>query len=321
MSDKPDISVVMGVYNGADLLPPTIESVLNQTYGNFEFIIVDDGSSDGASGVLEAYARKDKRIRILSQENAGLTKALIRGCEEAKGKYIARQDCGDISLPERFRLQKEALDQDSGIAFVSCWTEWYGPEGETLCLIKGTGKAAVPISIFPEGQRDVLDGPTCHSSVMFRKDAYVKAGGYRKEFYYTQDWDLWLRLAGTGKFQILPKVLQRFLLTQGGLSGRHGREQRILRELIIASARKRAKGLSDKDELEKAGALRPVKKRSRPRSRWQDAEWLYFIGEILRKNGDGKALNYFKRSLKVCPLYWKAYARIAQMYCAGKMRA
>jgi glycosyltransferase involved in cell wall biosynthesis len=119
MSSLPDISVVMGVYNGADRLCETIESVLSQEGVSLEFIVIDDGSTDGSAVVLDNYACHDARVRILHQENQGLTRALITGCEAARGKYIAPQDAGDISLPNRLRLQQAVLDQHEDCTFVS----------------------------------------------------------------------------------------------------------------------------------------------------------------------------------------------------------
>ena len=98
MDGLPDVSVVMSVYNGADRLRETVESVLSQQGVSLEFIIIDDGSTDRSDVILANYARHDPRVHILYQPNQGLTRALIRGCEAAKGKYIARQDAGDISL-------------------------------------------------------------------------------------------------------------------------------------------------------------------------------------------------------------------------------
>jgi len=314
------ISVVMSVYNGGGFLPGSIESILSQTYKDFEFIIINDGSTDGTSDILKDYAGKDKRVKVIEQENSGLTQALIRGCNAAEGEYIARQDCADISLPERIMLQKEALDQDNELAFVSCWTQYCGPEWEFLYLQKGANKAALPIYIISKENNAVIDGPTCHSSVMFRKDAYLKAGGYREEFYFAQDWDLWLRLAGVGKFQALPKTLYKFRLMPGSLSVCNRRSQEILRGLITASIQKKARGLSDADILKKAQSVRPEKQKPLSSSRWQEAACLYFIGENLRKNRDSQASKYFKRSLQACPFYFRTWIRILQMYVRAKAR-
>jgi glycosyltransferase involved in cell wall biosynthesis len=117
MSSPPDISVVMSVYNDVDRLRETKESVLSQEGVSLEFIVVNDGSTDGSDVILRDYACRDNRVRIVHQHNQGLTRALIRGCGAAGGKYIARQDAGDISLPNRLRLQKAVLDQHEDCVF------------------------------------------------------------------------------------------------------------------------------------------------------------------------------------------------------------
>ena len=94
----PDISVVMSVYNNQASLHTTIESVLSQQGVSFEFIIVNDGSNDGSLAIIESYVERDTRVRLISHNNIGLTKSLVVGCKQAKGRFIARQDCGDISL-------------------------------------------------------------------------------------------------------------------------------------------------------------------------------------------------------------------------------
>ena len=153
MTNLPDISIVMSVYNGADRLRETMESVLSQEGVSLEFIIVDDGSTDGSNVILGNYARHDARVRILYQENQGLTRALIRGCEAAKGKYIARQDAGDISLPVRLRLQKAVLDQYEDCAFVSCWTSVIGPRDEYLFIEQGQRACSSPIWILSKKEK------------------------------------------------------------------------------------------------------------------------------------------------------------------------
>ena len=105
MTAEPTISVVMSVYNGADTLRDTVESVLSQEGVDFEFIIVNDGSSDASASILDDLAAADARIRLLHQANQGLTKALINGCALARGQYIARQDVGDYSLENRLLRQ------------------------------------------------------------------------------------------------------------------------------------------------------------------------------------------------------------------------
>src|SRR5260221_4059140 len=188
MSSLPDISIVMSVYNGADRLRETMESVLSQEGVSLEFIVIDDGSTDGSDAILGNYARHDTRVRIMHQENQGLTRALIRGCEAARGKYIARQDAGDIALPNRLRLQKAGLDRHEDCVFASCWTSMIGPMDEYLFTSKGKGLASSPIRILSKKKEEgvVTEGPTHHGSAMFRRQTHVKRRGDTSAHHHTQ---------------------------------------------------------------------------------------------------------------------------------------
>jgi len=312
MQSNVNISVVMGVYNAAAVLSATVESILSQEGVAFEFIIVNDGSKDESGHMLEEYAGRDHRIRIIHQKNQGLTKALIKGCAEAKGEYIARQDAGDISLPGRLRRQQEAFDANPGLVFISCWTEFCGPAGEFLFLAKGTGRASEPTDILDnENEKGVIDGPASHASVMFRRNAYSKAGEYRPEFYYAQDWDLWYRMAEIGKFQMLEQTLYRMMLTPGSISANNCNKQRITGQLARDALQLRMNGLSEEVVLNKAKLIRPGKNNSG--SKASDAAWLYFIGECLRRNSDTRAYAYLKKSIAKNPLSPKPWIRILQM--------
>ena len=101
MISLPEVSIVMSVYNGACYLRAAVESVLDQQGVSFEFVVVDDGSTDESGAILDEYATRDPRLRVIHQQNTGLTQALIRGCSEARGEFIARQDADDVSLPGR----------------------------------------------------------------------------------------------------------------------------------------------------------------------------------------------------------------------------
>ena len=147
MSGNPEVSVVMSVYNGASDLAVTMDSILSQEGVEFEFIVVNDGSSDKTGQILNDYAQRDSRVRIIHQENTGLTRALIRGCDAARGEFIARQDAGDVSLPSRLKSQASLLRDHPDCVLVSCWTDMVGPEGEFLYTRRGTGAASSPVSI------------------------------------------------------------------------------------------------------------------------------------------------------------------------------
>src|SRR5262245_28979404 len=120
----PEVSVVMSVYNGASHLAATLESILAQKGVAVEFIVVNDGSTDKSGHILNDYASRDGRLRIIHQENTGLTRALIRGCDAARGEFITRQDAGDISLPGRLARQRIILDSEPAVVMVSCATRF-----------------------------------------------------------------------------------------------------------------------------------------------------------------------------------------------------
>src|SRR5260370_42050748 len=132
MNDRPEVSVVMGVFNAGSRLRATVDSILSQKDVFLEFVIVDDGSTDQTLQILEEYARRDSRVKLMHQENQGLTKSLINGCALAKGTYIARQDAGDISLPNRLLEQLAFIKRHPNASFASCGTLYEAPSGEYL---------------------------------------------------------------------------------------------------------------------------------------------------------------------------------------------
>jgi glycosyltransferase involved in cell wall biosynthesis len=310
--DRPamtSISVVMGVYNAASTLAATLDSILGQTERDFECIVVDDGSTDATPAILAEYAAREPRIRVIRQANAGLTRALIAGCAAARGVYIARHDAGDLSDPRRFELQKRALDADSNLVFVSSATQYAGPELEPLWITRPTGAALLPARVLDLTIPGALtDGPTHHGSVMFRRDAYERAGGYRAAFYYGQDFDLWLRLAEIGTFQGIDEVLYTARITPISISGSARSRQEELGRLSRAALEARQRGESDASIVARAAAITRVSRRPVAAR----GNGLYFIGEALRRNGDRRARRYLRQSLAAWPLSMRAWIRYFQ---------
>jgi glycosyltransferase involved in cell wall biosynthesis len=305
----PDVSVVMGVFDEQERLAGSIESILQQVDVSLELIVVDDGSSDRSGQILDEYARQDPRLRVIHQNNQGLTRALINGCMEARGPYIGRQDVGDLSAPDRLARQKALLDALPEVTFVSCWTEFVGPGLEPLYVGRGSGMVAYPAQILCDDAEDgVLDGPTQHGSVLFRKDAYCRAGGYRPQFYYGQDWDLWYRLAALGWFSMVELPLCRAMIDPAGISARNKKMQASLARLSREALRLRRLGLSEQDVLSEAATIRPRHSEGRRSS----AAGLYFVGECLRRNGDRRAEDYFWKSIKSYPTSARSWVRLVQ---------
>lgn len=313
LSMPPEVSVVMSVYNGGKLLEPTLGSILEQKACDLEFIVVDDGSTDESPAALHDWQRQDRRLRVVRQDNAGLTRALMRGCAEAQGIFVARQDVGDISLPGRLAHQATALRQHSDLSFVSCGTRFVGPSGEFLFEHFGTGRARNPIHILDARSGTKLsDGPSSHPSVMFRRDKYQEAGGYRAEFYFAQDKDLWYRLAAVGKFLMLDEVLLEARIDVRSLSTQNRRVQRKLHSLAAMSLQRRLAGNTDEDILAQARIL--SERGKAPPSATSVSRGYYFLGQCLKDNGQsGSAARYFRQAIGSNPGNLKAWVRLVAL--------
>ncbi len=184
--DRPGISVIMAVHNGERYLGRAMESVLGQTFGDFEFIIVDDGSTDGSSAIIRSYA--DPRIRSVSNgRNIGLTRSLNVALGLASGHYIARQDADDVSLPARFAKQVTYLERHPEVGLL----------GTGVCIIDEDGRVLRRETPSPYPERKLrMHNQFVHGSVMLRKSVLDQVGPYHELFRYSQDYELWLRIAG-----------------------------------------------------------------------------------------------------------------------------
>lgn len=312
--NAPDISVVMAVRNGGERLVPSLKSVLSQTDVSLEVIVVDDGSTDVTPDELELWSQKDRRVRVLTNDrNRGLTLSLIRGCAEARGRYIARHDCGDRSLPGRLASQCRALEENAKLAFVSGWTQYVSLHGEPLYAHRGTGRASASKPIIDLSARyGVIDGPTHHGTVMFRREAYEAVGGYREAFYYGQDWDLWYRLAENGLYRTLPAYIYEATLGPDDISMRNKDRQTRIGALSLRALQCRQAGLSDDLVLAEAANIRPG---TCEHVMGSPAAGHYFVGECLRRRGQSAAaLREYRDALRRDPWHWRARVRLIQTW-------
>ncbi|MEN8130166.1 MAG: glycosyltransferase family 2 protein [Pseudomonadota bacterium] len=305
MPERPAVSVVMAAYNAEAVLLPTLESVLGQQDVSLEMIVVDDGSNDSTSEILRDAANNDARVEVFRQPNSGLTAALIRGCREAKGDFIARQDAGDLSLPQRFRLQMEKLLAEPGAVMCSSFVDCLGPEGEFLFTASVT-EVETPVNRLGESSAS-LRGPSHHGAVMMRREAYEAVGGYRSPFYFAQDIDLWSRLMERGRHVVIPEVLYRARLEPSSLSGRYANEQRRLAELIWKAGEARCAG---EDEEPILRAAEKIRAQGRGAGRRGIAAGAYFIGSCLQKRDAEVARRYFLETVANDPFHLKAWLKI-----------
>lgn len=305
MTATPKISVVMSVYNGANHLAETLDSVLSQDGCDFEFIVVNDGSSDATAGILDDYAFRDKRLRVISQENAGLTRALIRACSEASGEYIARQDAGDISLPTRLKQQSDFLQSHPEAVMTACAVQFSGPLREPLY------ENAKPMMQLDAGLRqssiEHLSGPPHHGGTMFRRAAYLKAGEYRATFVVAQDIDLWLRLSELGSCLGMPEVLYQARIELGSISSRRRVEQFRLGNLALMCAKRRQAG---EDEQNLLDDYVPEALPKTAVGRFEKARFNYFIASCLAGHDRIASKRYYRNALQENPMHLKALFRL-----------
>ena len=238
---KPAISVAMSVYNGEQYLALAIESILAQTFADFEFLIVNDGSSDGSAAIIDDYAIKDSRIRAIHRENKGLVISLNQMVEEARAPLIARMDCDDISLPERFAKQMAFLDVNPDYGVIGTWTSDIDENGSPFPL-EGSDHAISHEQFMAEiGSGAML----CHPSVIMRRDVVIAVGGYHQAFKHCEDFDLWLRLASVTKLCSLPERLVKYRHWANQVSSRYAYVQRLGAAISLAAFRERAAGRPD----------------------------------------------------------------------------
>lgn len=192
MESKPRISVIMSVYNSAPFLREAVDSILNQTFGDFEFLIVDDKSTDDSLEILKSYS--DNRIQIFeNQENIGLTKSLNKLLKIAKGEFIARMDADDISLPERFEKQVSFLEVNQSV--VLCGTQIINSRDNSI--------SSFPITHSHIATSLLFENPIAHPTVMFNLKANALSILYNEKFDVAQDYELWTNLIEKGNFENL----------------------------------------------------------------------------------------------------------------------
>ncbi len=199
--NKPLISVIMPVYNSQKYLAKAIESILNQTYKNFEFIIINDGSNDGSVEIIKKYMKKDKRIVLIDRkENKGIVYSLIEGINQARGEFIARMDADDVSLPKRFETQIEYMIKNN-LDVCGSFIQF---------LRKGIKERVVA---FPITHKDIkytllFVNAFSHPTVMFKRKVFQKIN-YNLDYEHAEDYKLWCDILGNTDFKIgnVPEIL------------------------------------------------------------------------------------------------------------------
>ena len=297
MARTPAVSVVVGAYNAQRYLPEMIESILDQTFRDFEFILVDDGSTDRTPEIIERYAAQDTRVHSIRIRHGGIVDAANAGVNAAQAELIARADSDDVALPQRFEKQVKYMAEHPECVCLGSrmlLIEPYGsPMGESVHklaheeidaeLLRGSGWA--------------MPQPVA----MLRKSAVLKVGAYRNEYLWSEDLDLFLRLAEVGRLANLPDVLVKYRNHPGSTNHRRAKlQQELSRKCVIETYGRRG--------LPVPGDLNMMCPNGRPADRYLNWAWAALRDRNLRG-----ARRHALSALRVEPLRlhsWKA------TYCA-----
>ncbi len=218
----PRITVAMSVFNNATYIARAVESILAQSFTDFEFIIVDDGSTDDSVAIVERVAGNDSRVNIQRQANAGLIVSLNRIVDMARAPFIARMDGDDIALPDRFARQIAHLDAHPDLGVLGTGCTCIDEEGRPSSTKFDNATDADDLVA------DLINGPPlCHPSVMMRTEVLRAVGGYHRAFKHCEDYDLWLRLSELTRMGNLPDRLLLYRQSATQVSNRHALTQKI----------------------------------------------------------------------------------------------
>jgi glycosyltransferase involved in cell wall biosynthesis len=243
---SPALSVLMTVYQGASFLPATLDSVLTQTFTDFEFIALDDGSTDGTGAILEAYAARDARLRVLHNPvNQGTTSAMNQLFPLARGRYVTRHDADDLSVRERFAQQVAFLDANPDIGMVSSLIGLIGSDGATLDEVRfasGNDHEAILERLYDYNC-------LCQGSVMFRRQCREAVGLYDENIRNSEDYDYWLRMVEITRVVKLPVQLYIYRDHQRSVSHQHYGKTQLGKAVGLEKALRRRFGASPPDRL------------------------------------------------------------------------
>ena len=223
-----DISVLMPVYNAVRFLEAAIESIRSQTCGAFEFVIVDDGSTDGSTDIIHSYAGQDARIRPIYQEHGGIVHALNSGLDACIGEFIARMDADDIALPNRLAVQLHAMTENPKV----------GALGGALTYINESGKELGVIRHCNLQTSHLAGNPLLHPTVMMRRTVLIRHRlHYQEKYRYAEDYFLWLEMQQFAAIDAVDDVVLQYRVSDAASRHQH------LKEMIRATLRVKRDGL------------------------------------------------------------------------------
>ncbi|MDP8299342.1 MAG: glycosyltransferase family A protein [Candidatus Tantalella remota] len=316
----PSISVIIAVYNDKKYVGECIESILSQTFTDFELILVDDGSTDGTGDILREYASADSRIVLeVKKSNTGIAASRNRGFELSRGTFIAVIDSDDRARPERLREQLEFLSSHGAIGGVGTFQEYIGMYGEHLDIREIT-----------QGEGDITDlctgiVPISHTTCMFRREVLESVGGYRTQFERSVDYDLLLRIQEKYRLFNMGRVLTEHRFSSSRGTVRERKKQMLYMELARQLALERKdKGedcLQRGDESAYVALKRSIFGTKRiPRFMEISSNYLYWARRMYHRGPIGYARKFVMFSIKHNPLNLKALVYAVFLYAGSGTR-
>jgi len=303
---NPKISVILAVHNGQRYLSDAIDSILSQTFLDFELIIINDGSTDKTQSIIDSY--KDPRIvAIKNESNEGAVSSRNKGIMLSRGSYIAIQDADDKSLPEKFSKQAKILDENPNIGAVSSYFIFSDMAGREFYT------ALVPCDNKTIQEKLISEFIFCHCALMFRAEHLKNLGGYRKELFLSEDYDMVLRVAEVSQIVNIPEVLFSYRFNLNSVSVKKRCEQRIMNDLVQALARERRANGKDRLQLGKNQEVLDFLKQESEKKRCKTRKvrsygYFWWAFHLRQKGCFLYARSFLLRAILIFPFeisYWK----------------
>jgi len=296
----PRVSIVVPVYNAERTLVATLRSVWAQTFGDFELLLVNDGSTDGTAALLAGQS--DPRLRVISHRNAGVSASRNRGVAEARGEFVAFLDGDDLWTPDKLQAQVAALQGAPDAALVYSWTDLIDEAGR---VIQRGSHVVANGRVYPLlASRNFLD---CGSTPLIRRSALIEAGPFDETLKGGEDWDLWLRLATRHAFVCLPVVQVQYRVHGSSAVSRPEQQVRDVRT-VIARAVARLPASPERERIERLATANLYK----------------YVAVRLARTGttrtDGaKILRYGWQYVRTTPRLWRNLAKVSLILGAGTL--
>ncbi len=320
---QPALSVVIAVRNPGRFLQPTLQSLADQSFRDYEAIVVDNGSEDGTDRILAEWAARDDRIRLHQYRSIGLARCLNYAASLARAPLLARLDGDDILLPDRLSVQHARMSRDANLGLLGACVDLIDGEDRPL------GRRRLPLTDTELRHFMRTGNPFVHSTVMIRKSVFDAVGGYRIGLRLCEDFDLWCRMAAVTEIANCEEVLARYRIHESSMSAGRPIRLAIADTCIIAAARAREDGepepfVSGRPQLRRALKILDI---SRDEIRYRVLKTVVGVARLAMARGDDQLAKRLRaRAHSVAwglsfRSYLRGFARLVACYFPANSRA